>query len=182
MEDSWAPPSPKPGPGGKALRCGNRLVAHGPARSRPLRFRSHLGGRRQPAVRANKGGGAGPAARSKMEGAGDSDRSPPAPPRPAPRGRFRRLTCRDSASRAEGWRTPSLPGPPGAGAGGRAGRRVAAQRPPTPRRRAWSGARTPPPPTLRGTGAGGPGRAPASGEPHRFVRAPALATSHPLGN
>ncbi|XP_040494166.1 atherin-like [Ursus maritimus] len=70
-----------------------------------------------------------------MEGAGDCDRRPPAPPRPALRGRFRRLTCSDSASWAEGWRAPRLSGPPGAGAGERAGLRVAApHRPPTLRR------------------------------------------------
>lgn len=164
------PPSPKSGPGGKARPCGNRLVAHGPARGGPPRFRSHLGGRGQPAVPVNKGGGAGPAARSKMEGAGDCDRRPPAPPRPALRGRFRRLTCSDSASWAEGWRAPRLSGPPGAGAGERTGLRVAApHRPPTLRRGAARGPeRAPRPSHPPDNLVGGPERAPASGEGHRF--------------
>ncbi|XP_042831145.1 basic proline-rich protein-like [Panthera tigris] len=64
-------------------QAGGPRTGAGPPGGRPPRFRPHLGGRRQPAVGTNKGGGGGPAARSKMEGAGDSDRRPPAPPRPA---------------------------------------------------------------------------------------------------
>ncbi|XP_020936263.1 proline-rich protein 2-like [Sus scrofa] len=107
-------------------QAGGSRAGAGPRRALPRRFRPHLRGCLPPAVRENKGGGAGRprAPRWRAPGAPAAARSASA--RPVPRGRFRRLTCCASVSRARGGRAPRVQRPPSARAGGRVGPRTAA--------------------------------------------------------
>lgn len=101
MERRAVPPAHRSSagvPAAGALAGGQvRARRTGQQHAAPVGFRPHLRGRPRPPARANKGGSAGRAARSKMEAPGA-----PAAAWPASRGRFRRLTCRAPVSREAG--------------------------------------------------------------------------------